>query len=191
MEVFFCTCPITEERKSIAQSCLAIWKVMDVELTVLSPYSLFCSKSDFQRQRRIVADELAKRDVYILADDDCIPHNIDKGIRALRSHPDFGILSLWPENANIVRWTPEGYEIQEDLEVMEHYSVGGIRICRKGAMLKGWPQQSGLGYDAEHCDALRASGWRVGYSQHSRMFHLGEGKSEVWSQSSSQVAVPL
>lgn len=191
LEVFFCTCPNGSERDAIADSCLAIWNVMDVEVFLMTPEALNCSAYEFQSKRRIMADRYSKRDVYIVADDDCIPYDIEKAVHALRSHAEFAILSLWPSNAEINRWTPEDYEVVEDLDVMEHFSVGGIRVCRKGAMMKGWPPQMGKGYDTDHCEALRACGWRVGYSQHSRMFHAGEGKSTLWYPSSSPAEVLL
>ena len=137
--------------------------------------------------------------------DDCI----EKGIACLRLHPNFGIVSAWPVNAKINRWEPSEdtmrclvcfgmrratgcgncggsgvfsytYQPFEDLTVMEHHSVGGLRFCRKGALTE-WPEQDGPGYDQAHCQALRKEGYRSGYSQHARATHLGEGKTEVWT----------
>lgn len=180
LEVFFCTCPQTERRQDIASTCQAIWEVMDVELTVLTPQRIGCSDFDFQKKRRMVADLWATNDIYVLTDDDCIPYDIEKAVHALHAHPEFGIISLWPQNATIQLWTPESYQVLEDLEVTEHHDVGGVRICRKGSMQKGWPPQYRRGYDAEHCEAIRASGYRVGYSQHARMMHLCEGDSSLY-----------
>lgn len=179
LEVFFCTCPQTDRRRDIASTCRAIWEVMDVELTVLTPQRIGCSDFEFQKKRRMVADLWATNDIYVLTDDDCIPYDIEKAVHALRNHPEFGIISLWPQNATINRWTPEGYEVYEDLEVTEHYSVGGIRVCSKGSMDRGWPEQTRSGYDEEHSCVLRTCGKRVGYSQHARMEHLGEGESTL------------
>lgn len=69
------------------------------------------------------------------------------------------------------------------MEVMEHISVGGIRFCRKG-LIEKWPPRDAecMGYDLIHSDALRDVGYRVGYLQHVRMEHLGEGKTELWRQ---------
>lgn len=159
------------------------WLGLGVNLRLLSPKKLGCSDSDFQKLRRAAADVLAKDAIYILTDDDVEPITpIALGLQAMEAHPEFAIISAFPANCNISRWTPVDYEPFEDMSVMEHYSVGGIRICRRGAMFKGWPLQTGQGYDTEHCEQLRTCGYRVGYSQHFRMTHHGEGKTTVWNK---------
>lgn len=163
------------------------WLGLGVNLRLLTPRKLGCSDIQFQKLRRAAADVLAKDPIYLLVDDDCEPITpIDLGIRALEEHPDFAMVSAFPSNCAIHRWTPEGYEPFEDMSVMEHYSVGGIRIIRRGCMIKGWPEQTRAGYDSEHCEQLRNCGFRVGYSQHFRMLHHGEGKTTVWDKEFSK-----
>jgi hypothetical protein len=180
MEVFFCSAPHSAHRAEIATQMRAIWSALDgVKLVDLTPRILGCDHFSFQKLRRAAADVMAKNEFYILTDDDCEPiTDFNIALGAIREHPEFAILSAWPENASIQRWTPEDYTPYEDLAVMEHHSTGGIRMTRRGSMIKGWPEQLHNGYDAEHCQWLRHSGYRVGYSQHFRMIHHGEGKNE-------------
>lgn len=162
-----------------------------------------------QLYRRTVAENNAETDIYVLADDDCLPQAepfLDEGVRILEEHSDFAILSMMPTNCKINPWKPDvllvkgvpmtnigpGGFVQvedysdvrplipyEDADVMEHVSVGGIRFCRKGC-LEEWPPFVGPGYDREQCDALRAAGFRVGYFKNLTMLHLGEGYSQTW-----------
>lgn len=187
-EIFFCTAPKSDERRSIAGRMFDIWDTQQF-CYELTPKLLRCTDSEFQKQRRMFADKMADGEIYLLVDDDCEPilnsheilkHWISCGERIMRENHEFAILSAWPANANIERWAPHDYSAKDGEEVTEHVSVGGLRFVRKGCM-KDWPEQIGPGYDREHCEALRASGYRVGYFKHLKMIHHGEGKSEVWS----------
>ena len=134
---------------------------------------------EFQKRRRIIAEQRAKSPIYVLADDDMEPlFYFNKGVRIMGEHKDFGILSAWPENANINRWTPEGYTPFEDWDVMEHTDVGGLRFIRKGA-IKFFPPQERTRYDREHCQAMRDSGFKVGFMKHLHAIHHGEGATTL------------
>ncbi len=178
VEVFFSTC---DPRNGLAEKMLAHWQGLDVQIKVLTPKLLGCDNFSFQKLRRAAADVMAKNIFYILTDDDIqLITPLELGIQALREHNDFGIISAFPSNCNISRWTPENYEAFEDMSVTEHHDVGGLRFIRRGSMLKGWPEQYRKGYDAEHCEAMRSSGYRTGYSQHCRAVHHGEGNSSLY-----------
>lgn len=186
-EVFFCS---VSDRGGLAEKMRKNWLGLGVNLRLLTPKKLGCSDFDFQKLRRAAADVFAKNEIYLLVDDDCEPITaIDLGLQAMESHPEFAIISAFPANCNIGRWTPENYEPFEDMSVTEHHDVGGIRICRRGSMVKGWPEQTRNGYDPEHCEQLRACGFRVGYSQHFRMIHHGENNSSIWGKTLSKEAV--
>ena len=140
---------------------------------------LSCDRAEDQKSRRVRADNLASGRVYILADDDCLPQLkpfvLSAWNLAMSMSGQYGMLSLMPDNANIYPWS----EGEEDRNVMEHVSVGGIRFCVKGAMEK-WPPMEGPGYDRTHADQLRRQGLKVGYFKDFKMTHLGEGSSTVW-----------
>ena len=184
LEVFFCSTPLSPERTEIAAKMLAWWETQPVKIRMLTPKILGCDPYSFQKLRRAAADVMAKNEYYVLTDDDIslVSGSVEEGIEALRSNPQFAILSAWPANANICRWTPENYEVYESLDTMEHYSVGGMRFCRRSSMIKGWPEQVGAGYDTEHCQRLRECGYRVGYLQHVRAHHWGENRSDIWGK---------
>lgn len=160
--------------------CQKRWRRENVKIVHLTPDSLDCSPREFQRARRIVAEDLASGP-YVLADSDCLllKSPVEPLLDLMARYPEFSIVSLMPSNATINPWTPENYIPVLTEELMEHVSVGGIRFCRKGA-LKDWPQAYGKGYDAIHCEVLRKAGFRVGYARNVTMNHLGEGFSTVW-----------
>lgn len=101
-------------------------------------------------------------------------------IGLMSKYPQFAIISLTPSNATINPWTPEGYTPTLADDIMEHFSVGGIRLCRKG-VVRDWPMQDGRGYDALHARAIRKAGYRVGLAREFKYNHLGEGYSTVWT----------
>lgn len=167
IDVFFCTAAPNPMRLGFAIACFERWKQEpDARLHILRtfedihwwgpwdrdrslPIHNICCIADFQRERRIYADEVSQTDPYILADDDCLlPSYLELfqavnvfryyNERILRDSNRFAVLSLIPSNAPISEWTPEDYTPFSDDIVMEHVSVGGIRICRKG-LLKNWP----------------------------------------------------
>lgn len=171
LDVFFC---MTEIRPGMTVRCREAWQV---PLWHLRPDGLGCTAREFQKQRRVFADLHASGKYYIVADDDCLPPEGDwmtKALDIMERYPQFAILSLWPSNAVIQKWTPDNYQTVETEDVAEHVSVGNLRVCRKGA-LKEWPEQTEAGYDMAHCVALRKAGWRVGLFRNIPFEHLGEG----------------
>ena len=103
-----------------------------------------------EMMRRIVADNLADSEFYILADLGCIPdapdmvRSIVRKLAKEKKEPG-DLIGLWPADM------PAG-EFPE-----------GVRICRKGAV-KHWVPKRTVTYDEEHAESVR----------HSR------GKVEIW-----------
>lgn len=160
------------------QACYERWpEEPGVEVIVLG-----CTpdeRSTFQRDRRIRAADGAA-EPYFLADDDCLPQRqpfAHEALVILNRHPEFHHLSLWP-SFHVEPWRPQnGYDVFEDDEVMEHVSVGGIRICRPNPEGWTWPAMAGVGYDFQHAKEARRHGMRVGLIKRIRYNHLGEGYS--------------
>lgn len=180
LDIFFCS---IGGRELLTRECHAQWALIveDAEFHYIMPTSIHVDAAQFQKQRRVYADEKASGEFYIVTDDDCLPPSMNwltSALEVMERHPEFAILSLWPENATIQRWTPEDYKPFEDSEVMEHVSVGGIRVCRKG-ILKTWPALEGKAYDMAQCQAIREAGYRCGYFKNIRMQHLGEGRTTL------------
>lgn len=180
VDLFLCHWPNPERVKWLAD-CVEFWNQVPGigKIVILTPTD-GVTGAKFQQFRRMEADRMGGK-FYILADDDCLPLQpevITVGLAVLKAHKQFSILSLWPQNANIVEWTPEGYQTKNDADVLEHVSVGGIRFCRK-MPFSIWPPVTRAGYDAEHCQAIREAGYRVGYFRNLKMNHLGEGHSTL------------
>ncbi len=181
MNVFVCHVPGSEQRAEWLQNVNSAWIMVSGVSAVKTFYS--SEPATFQIDRRKWAEQSHEGQFYILADDDCLPliASVDEALRILEAHPEFSILSLLPDNANIVDWTPEGYQTANDAEVMEHVSVGGVRFCRK-MPFSAWPAMPDngyRGYDAIHCQAIRDAGFRVGYFRNLKMHHLGEGHTTL------------
>jgi hypothetical protein len=183
IDVYFSTMDYPSElaiREAMSDQCRERW--MKERVPVKPLWVPASNPVEFQRTRRIHADQYAGSPIYVLADDDCLlgeESPIAPMLDLMARYPEFAILSLLPSSAPIYPWTPEGYTPVLNEEIMEHVSVGCIRFCRKGAM-KDWPPMDGPGYDGIHCQALRDAGWRVGYARQHTMVHLGERLSTVW-----------
>lgn len=179
IDVFFCS---IGGRDEMAAKCASRWgDAVAYKAIPTTPRSISTTPENFQKLRRVWAEEKSEGEFYIVADDDClVPQGnwIEQAVAIMERHPDFAILSLMPDNANIIRWTPEGYTVFEDADVLEHVSVGGVRLCRKG-ILKSWPVLEGKAYDMAQCQAIRKEGYRVGYFKSIKMHHLGEGKTSL------------
>ncbi len=171
-------------RFSMGELCFNRWKSeKGAQVEALTEWLCACDAREFQRERRIAADEMADSDIYVVADDDCFlpaDFDLDACLKIMNEHPEFAVLSLMHSNCNFSEWTPENYAVQSDSDVAEHYAAGGVRFCRKG-VIKEWPPMGdGPGYDTIHGEAIRAAGYRIGYFRKHFDFHLGEGKSSVW-----------
>lgn len=180
VDVFFCSIGGREE---MSAHCREQWELSrhPWAMVDLTPERIDTTPEHFQKLRRVWAEEKARGEYYIVTDDDCLVPGGDwimEALSIMERHPDFAILSLWPENANIHRWTPEEYDPIEDPEVLEHFSVGGVRLCRKG-ILTSWPVLEGKAYDNVQCEAIRKAGYRVGYFKSLKMLHLGEGRTTL------------
>lgn len=177
--MFFCSISARDGLAALAEQAIQSKSGM---LHWLTPQFLNVTDTAFQKERRVYADKVAEGPFYVVADDDCIPEKgwLEKAVNIMLWHPTFAILSLWPQNASIQRWTPEGYTPYEDHDVIEHYSVGQIRVCRKG-ILREWPAMDvdSKAYDNIQCQAIRDAGYRVGYFKNLKVTHLGEGKTTL------------
>ena len=134
-----------------------------------------------ERRRFLLADRLVKSDIYIVADDDCLPLTPDwvtEGERILRRHPDFGMLCVNLEGSEI--FSPPG--LYEDENVMQTRSGGGVRFIRKGAVKHFRGYEGERGFDGPHGRSFADADWRVGFFRSLWFRHLGGGYSVVWSR---------
>lgn len=108
------------------------------------PSIIEVQKQDFEIKRRILADNLAKHDVYILADILCVPAQ-PAFMSAIteRLYDDIGMVGLGLVGVKSKITYPSG-----------------VRVCRKGVIDK-WPKQLTDDYNKEHAEAIRCTGKRV------------------------------
>ena len=175
------------EREAMTDEARARWTWLGIvepfNFVELTPSKIGCNAFTFQRESRIYAD-LHGTDPYVLVDSDMLigsDYSLAKHVALLSQYPEFAILSAMTTAPGMVihPWTPENYQPFVDENVMEHVSVGNLRLCQKG-LLKKWPNQIRSGYDREHCKALRDAGWRVGFARQFPAIHLGEGKTTLF-----------
>ena len=130
-----------------------------------------------ERERRYLAEEMAKSPIYILADDDILP--LEKecatwGSQSLEKHPQFGKVCLFTIPDNPVK-TEGGFG---DRHLFEVHGCGGVRFIRKGIVQRWAPiatAGSMEGYDAPHCREFHRCGFKVGYFTYLRGLHMGYG----------------
>lgn len=127
---------------------------------------------DFWRSSRILADDIARSDEYVLLDDDHLPIGSSwafDGVAALRANPDFVSLSSWSINEE-VRATGEG-------PIFEAASTGTPCFVRKGTFV-GLPSGAAPDYDITLSRWLLERG-RIGFLRDVRHNHLGCEFSQV------------
>jgi hypothetical protein len=173
-------------RRAMYKLCLTRW---GQEPGIFLRYSpcLGVDKVAFQRQRRVDADRLSESDIYVVADDDCLPMRpepfVEAAVKIMRRHEDFAVISVAPTGHDFERWTPEAsyWKVRHTEDVGEEVSVGQIRFCRKGAMKEWPPMLPGVpGYDMIHADTLRKYGFRSGFFKKIFCHHIGRFYSHLW-----------
>lgn len=175
------------ERKSIELTTKYWWEsifkgsVFEFGVNHLPP-CLFDSGKIAQQMRQH-AFMHSKSDFFILTDNDMLPYNakqLDHGIKMLIQSPDFAILSAWPDPHDFACIELEGRWPINNEEILETYSCGGMRFCRKIPGLVA-PVDPRKGYDGVFCRHLWSEHkMRVGYLKKSRAFHLGANCSTLW-----------
>jgi hypothetical protein len=114
IDVFFCSVsrPSDRLRWKMGAVCYERWKAEPgVNIRTVYPGQIGCEVADFQRYRRVWADEHASGPIYILTDDDCLPQSkpfVEECVAILGEHSEYAILSLLPTNANIMPWIRTG-----------------------------------------------------------------------------------
>lgn len=136
----------------------------------------------FNRFWRREAMRRASDDCYLLIDSDIVAFtkkDFIRGLEILRTREDFAMLAAYPFPNTIADWKPTDCTPIKHDEIMEHYSCGGFRFCRKIEI--EFPDSSKTrGYDSIYCKAIRESGMKVGYLKNVNAFHIGQHCSHLW-----------
>lgn len=169
IDVFYCEYQADHFRDLLAAPCLARWYQMCHPILVRPWPWEEVSKEKFQGWRRQFAEDNAKTDLYIIADDDCMPlgaNFIERAEDVMRRHPEFAVLGA---TDYALPYSPD--------EVTEIGTAGGINVIRRGVIKVGevvpWTS-------AQQREQVYKAGYRVGRMRDVRMNHFGEGFSTVW-----------
>lgn len=176
IDCFYCTVGGDRLRQAMGELTLARLEQLPVNVTVLTPEFLGCSKRDFQVGRRTWAEEVAETHIYIVADDDCLlmePDWVERGLSVLDSYPTLAQLSGYPTNATIY---PTG-DNHANFQFHENQSICGTYFQRKGLMTE-FPPLSEHSYSRTQADWFRSNGYVVGLTPLLHFNHLGEGFSQ-------------
>jgi hypothetical protein len=160
----------------------------------------------FWQSSKALAESLAKSDVYVVLDDDHLPIGkdwLEKGLRAMKHHPEYGCLSSWSINgevpegrtSNLVnRLTgeiaknpigtimdceaPQDWVSVDDEWCWEATCTGTPYFIRKEILgvLPDGPLKS---YDTVLSEHIRSKGHTIGFLREVRHNHLGYGLSQV------------
>lgn len=111
--------------------------------TGASPAIIQVPKEMYEIRRRVLADNLAREDYYILADLLCVPgeKSLIKQIKIkIKENPDINMFGLTPKNGMV--------------SINDYAFPCGVRVCKKGVVEK-WPQQVTDNYNKEHAHAAK------------------------------------
>lgn len=179
-DVFLCSCAIDEIRLALLHLTRTRWRSMGVDYRSVSNFTIGCHNRDFQGMRRPWIEAHAQSDIYIMAEDDCMPLGpdfIERGLAIMNRHPEFAVLSplLLPYPEKPSRW--------EDAECYEGITSGGINFTRKGC-LKDLQVTPGVLFDeSSQAGYLNRLGYKVGWMKTIKQNHLGAGLSTIWPES--------
>lgn len=178
IDVFWCTCVNPEDniRHHLAQATLARWSAdSEVSLRRVCPqYTQAPNRKIFQGERRWYAEENAQSDIYVVADDDCMPIGktfIARGLEQMAKHPEYVCLSgrifgAYSECA------------QNEVLTEDRLTVGGVYFVRKGGL--PLPPRDKFFDGSEMTHSARKMGLKLGIMRDVYFNHLGQGLSSVW-----------
>ncbi len=156
-----------------------------------------------QRQRHLQAAKRATSDLYIVADDDCVPwadivpwkipdepETVYEHIaRVFAERPHLSMASAYPMPSTLKDPMQAG-NVERDTDCWYVFSTGGVRVVRRGAVVPGelppMRPQYGRGYDGILCEHLHGGRGmhreqpRVAYFRRWCCNHLGYRASVVW-----------
>lgn len=135
-------------------------------------------------ERYYECERRALSDVYVLSDDDVIPHSKDalrNLVKVLEKRKDYGMIGLsYKPN---LKSEETSWCMGVDNDVLQFDHVGGIMAIRKGVLTptSELPDyRNGHGDDRIVGKIFRENGYKVGILSAEHFIHLGEGKSTVW-----------
>jgi hypothetical protein len=194
IDLFISTCAEDSIRAGMCRATIARWmREADVSIKILqfgNPSDALRGHESFvvskrslknpgpfdasERERRIIADDMAQSDIYILADDDILPlqkNFVMNALAVMRAHPQFAKVCLYtiPDHPQ-----KEAGSFQDD-DIFQVHGGGGVRFIRKGIAKQWEPSDGQEGYDAPHCREIYRRGFKVGYFKNFTGLHLGWG----------------
>lgn len=170
-----------ELRLGFAIASVARWKMQkDVNVFVLSSedgieHDFGCESLElgnvpsepFATQSLRIAEQLAKSDPYIIANDDALIYGqdfVENGLKVMRDNPDYGVISGAVVN---------GDQFQFDgPELTEIHAVGGLVFLLKGLVTE-FPPLEDCYWDCERDRQIKAKGFRSGYTRMCPYLHMG------------------
>lgn len=113
------------------------------------------------------AEQLAKSDPYIIANDDTLIYGqdfVENGLKIMEKYKDFGCISGAVTNGDQFQLNgPETTEI---------HAVGGLVFLRKGLVTEFPPLEDAY-WDIERDRQVKAKGFRTGYTRMCPYLHMG------------------
>ncbi len=177
-DVFVCSCAADDIRKGLRDAVYARWVLEpDTNVMLLTPKIVGCTNPQFQGMRRPWIEQRAQSDIYVMAEDDCMPWGtkfVEKGVDVLRRHLEFAVLSPlllpYPEVPSMIEW-PECYE---------GITSGGINFTRKGILKDMIVPTDSVFDEGGQAGFLKRAGWRTGWMKDVKQLHLGATLSTIW-----------
>lgn len=183
IDVFLCTLddPSDKIRCGLRNAVFSRWgQEFNTNLISVTPIMIGSSNRQFQGQRRIWCEERTESDIYVCAEDDCMPLGRDfatRGVALMHKYSDYSILT-----ANLLPGQWEYRNYPEEIIDVPHLGTGGINFIRKGTLRDILPYDGRFFDEAAQTAAARSHGLRVGIMRDIPTNHLGTGLSTLWPQ---------
>lgn len=178
IDVFLCTCATDPIRKGMFDAVYHRWlRETIINLTVLTPEVLKCGLRGFQGLRRKWAEENTTGDIYILAEDDCLPlgkNFTERGIALLDSYGEYAVLS-----PKLLPFPPP---MNENDLVSEGITAGGINFTRAGLIDTTIIPKDAVWDESSQAQHLREKGFKSGWMRDVMCNHLGAMHSTLWPE---------
>jgi hypothetical protein len=175
IDVFLCTYAKDPIRKGMFDSVRARWEQMGCDLTILDGVALGFEGKEFQGIRRQIAEDNAEGEIYILAEDDCMPLGkgfIEHGLHLMGTYRDYAVIS-----PTVLNGVYEGPQYKPEGDLIRANGGGGINFTRHGYI----PTKiEGFFDEAMQGEWLSKRGWKSGYALELKMNHLGAHLSTLW-----------
>jgi hypothetical protein len=186
LDVFLRVAPLHPIRAHLAEAVYLRWleeaayvRVIKAEGSLFGAFEATLPLENFQWTSRAYADENAKSDPYILADDDHLPLGKDFVSRFEREWDKYPGYALFSAASAVRGEAPYQGALWQEGVTEEPACVGATMLHAKRVIPYSQFNGKASNQDSIVCDWLKAHGYKFALSKSVHYLHLGFGLSQV------------